>query len=193
MGAGALALAVTLGLPAGLAAGALGGWPDQALMRLADGLLAFPSLLLAMAVLAVLGVGLWSVTVAVGLAAAPAFARIARSITRDVRVQPYIEAAHAIGARRLRVAVRHMLPNAAPALVAFAGAQLGWILLTAAALSFLGLGAAPGTPEWGMMLADGRGILRDAPWASLFPGLALTLTVLAANLLADAWQQSRMT
>jgi ABC-type dipeptide/oligopeptide/nickel transport system permease subunit len=192
MGAGALALAIALGLPAGLAAGSMGGWADSALMRLADGLLAFPGLLLAMAVLAVLGVGLGSVTLAVGLAAAPAYARIARSVTREMRIQPYIEAAHAIGASRLRVAVRHVLPNAAPALVAFAGAQLGWILLTGAALSYLGLGAAPGTPEWGMMLADGRGYLRDAPWASVFPGLALTLTVLAANLLGDAWQTSQV-
>jgi ABC-type dipeptide/oligopeptide/nickel transport system permease subunit len=192
MGAGALALAIALGLPVGLAAGSLGGWADSALMRGADALLAFPGLLLAMAVLAVLGVGLGSVTLAVGLAAAPAYARIARSVAREMRIQPYIEAARAIGASPLRVAVRHVLPNAGPALVAFAGAQLGWILLTGAALSYLGLGAAPGTPEWGMMLADGRGYLRDAPWASVFPGLALTLTVLAANLLGDAWQTSQV-
>jgi peptide/nickel transport system permease protein len=189
VGVGALALAVGLGLPLGLVAGSLGGWADSVLMRLVDGLLAFPGLLLAMALMAVLGVSLGSVTIAAGLVAAPAYARVVRSVAREVRVQPYVETARATGCSPWRIATRHILPNAAPALVAFAGAQLGWILLTVGALNFLGLGAAPGSPEWGMMLADGRGYLRQAPWASIFPGLALTLTVLAANLLGDAWEQ----
>jgi ABC-type dipeptide/oligopeptide/nickel transport system permease subunit len=170
-------------------------------MRIVDGLLAFPSLLLAMAVLAVLGnaspvggvqqgLGAWSVAIAVGLAAAPAYARVTRSVALEIRAQPYIEAARAIGCSPWRVATRHILANATPSLIAFAGAQLGWVLLTAAALNFLGLGVAPGTPEWGMILAEGRGYLRDAPWISAFAGLALTLTVLAANLLGDAWQDA---
>jgi peptide/nickel transport system permease protein len=188
-GASALALAVGTGLPLGLAAGSLGGWVDAVLMRLVDGFLAFPALLLAMALMAVLGMGLGSVAIAVGLVAAPAYARVARGIAREVRVQPYLEAARAIGCSPLRIALRHILPNAAPTLIAFAGAQLGSILLTVGALNFLGLGAAPGSPEWGMMLADGRGYLREAPWASVFPGIALTLTVLAVNLLGDAWEQ----
>jgi peptide/nickel transport system permease protein len=189
VGVGALALAVGLGLPLGLVTGSLGGWADSVLMRLVDGLLAFPALLLAMALMAVLGVSLGSVTIAAGLVAAPAYARVARSVAHEVRVQPYVETARSTGCSPWRIATHHILPNAAPALVAFAGAQLGWILLTVGALNFLGLGAAPGSPEWGMMLADGRGYLRQAPWASIFPGLALTLTVLAANLLGDAWEQ----
>jgi len=187
-GAVALALAVAVGLPVGLAAGGRGGWVDSVLMRLVDGLLAFPGLLLAMAVMAILGGGMDSVAIAVGLTAAPAYSRVARTVAREVRIQPYIDAARALGCSPWRIAARHILPNAGPALVSFAGAQLGSILLMMGALNFLGLGAAPGSPEWGMMLADGRGYLRQAPWASVFPGLALALTVLAANLLGDAWE-----
>jgi ABC-type dipeptide/oligopeptide/nickel transport system permease subunit len=189
MGALGLGVAVGFGLPAGLAAGAFGGWLDSALMRLADALLAFPGLLLAMAVVALLGPGLASVAIAVGVAAAPAYARVARSATLEVRAQPYIDAARAVGCTPWRVVVRHILPNAAAPLVAFAATQLGWVLLNGAALTFLGLGAPPGTPEWGAMLAEGRGYLRDGPWASTFPGLALTLTVLATNLVGDGLQE----
>jgi len=189
MGTLALAVAVGLGLPVGLTAGSLGGRTDVVLMRLVEALLAFPGLLLAMVTVAVLGTGLTPVAVAVGLAAAPPYARVTRSVALEVRGQPYIEAARAVGCTPWRIAVRHILPNAAPSAIAFAATQLGWILLNGAALNFLGLGVPPGTPEWGMMLADGRGYLRDAPWASVFPGLALTLTVLAANLVGDGLQE----
>ena len=190
LGVGGLALSVGLGLPTGLVAGALGGWIDPVLMRLVDALLAFPGLLLAMAVVAVLGSGMGAVTVAVGLAAAPAYARVARSAALEVRAQPYVEAARAVGCSEWRILVRHILPNAAAPLVAFAATQLGWVLLNGAALNFLGLGAPPGTPEWGAMLSEGRGYLRDAPWVSTFPGLVLTLTVLAANLVGDGLQEA---
>jgi peptide/nickel transport system permease protein len=190
MGALALAVAVGLGLPVGLTAGSLGGRTDAALMRLVDALLAFPGLLLAMATVAILGAGLASVAVAVGLAAAPPYARLTRSVAVEVRGQPYVEAARTIGCSAWRIALRYILPNAAPSLIAFAATQLGWVLLNGAALNFLGLGAPPGTPEWGAMLAAGRGYLRDAPWASVFPGLALTLTVLAANLVGDGLQEA---
>ncbi|MCK4451357.1 MAG: ABC transporter permease [Anaerolineae bacterium] len=190
MGLLALAVAVGLGLPAGMVAGTFGGWSEAVLMRLVDALLAFPSLLLAMAVVALMGPGVGSVAVAVGLAAAPAYARVARSAALEVRAQPYVDAARALGGSEWRVLVRHVLPNAAPPLVAFAATQLGWVLLNGAALNFLGLGAPPGTPEWGAMLVEGRGYLRDAPWVSAFPGLALTLTVLAANLVGDGLQEA---
>ncbi len=190
MGLLALAVAVGLGLPAGMVAGTFGGWSEAVLMRLVDALLAFPSLLLAMAVVALLGPGVGSVAVAVGLAAAPAYARVARSAALEVRAQPYVDAARALGGSEWRVLVRHVLPNAAPPLVAFAATQLGWVLLNGAALNFLGLGAPPGTPEWGAMLVEGRGYLRDAPWVSAFPGLVLTLTVLAANLVGDGLQEA---
>lgn len=189
MGAEALAVAVGVGLPLGLAAGGTGGLRDTVLMRLMDVWLSFPGLLLAMAVIAILGPGPSSVAVAVGLAAAAPYARIARTTAREIRAQPYIDAARAIGASPWRIVVHHILPNASPALVAFAATQWGWVLLNGAALNFLGLGVPPGTPEWGAMLAAGRAYLRDAPWTAIPPGAALTLTVLAANILGDRIQE----
>jgi len=190
MGGLGLVVAVGLGLPLGVAAGSLGRRADAALMRLVDGLLALPGLLLAMMVTAVLGTGLMPVAVAVGLAAAPPYARMARGAALEVRRQPYIEATRALGSSRWRIIARHILPNAAPTLVAFAATQLGWVLLNGAALNFLGLGAPPGSPEWGAMLAEGRKYLREGPWASGFPGLALTLTVFAANLVGERLQET---
>lgn len=190
MGIVALAMAVGLGLPTGLVSGVFGGWIETVLMRMVDALLAFPSLLLAMAVVALLGPGMNSVAVAVGLAAAPAYARVARSAAIEVRAQLYVEAARAMGSSEWSILVRHVLPNAITPLVAFIATQLGWVLLNGTALNFLGLGAPPGAPEWGAMLAEGRGYLWDAPWASTFPGLALTLTVLAANLVGDGLQEA---
>jgi len=190
MGLTGLAVAVGLGLPVGLVAGTLGGWVDALVMRVVDALLAFPGLLLAMAAVALLGPGMGAVAVAVGVAAAPAYARVVRSAALEVRVQPYVDAARAVGCTPWRIAVRHVLPNAAAPLIAFAATQLGWVLLNGAALTFLGLGAPPGAPEWGAMLAEGRGYLRDGAWASTFPGLALTLTVLAANLFGDGLQET---
>lgn len=190
MGLIALVVAVGLGLPTGLVAGTCGAWIESVLMRVVDAFLAFPSLLLAMAVVALLGRGMVAVAVAVGLAAAPTYARVVRSAVLEVRVQPYVDAARAVGCSEGRVMMRHVLPNAAAPLLAFAATQLGWVLLNGAALNFLGLGVQPGTPEWGAMLADGRGYLREAPWASTFPGLALTLTVLAANLMGDGLQEA---
>jgi ABC-type dipeptide/oligopeptide/nickel transport system permease subunit len=190
MGAVALLVAIGLGLPVGLAAGYLGGWTDRLLMRLVDGLLAFPGFLLAMAAVAVLGTGVIPVAIAVGLAAFPPYARVTRSVAAEVRAQPYVEAARAIGCNPWRIAIRHVALNTTPSLIAFAATQLGWVLLNGSALNFLGLGVPPGTPEWGTMLAEGRGFLREAPWASAFPGLALTLTVLAANLVGDGLQET---
>ena len=186
----AMAITVGLGLPTGLVAGYLGGRVDSVIMRIVDALLAFPGLLLAMAVVAILGTGMGSVAVAVGLATAPAYARVARSAAMDVRSQPYVEADRALGSGPARTLIRHILPNTAAPLIAFAATQLGWVLLNSAALNFLGLGAPPGAPEWGSMLEAGRGYLRDAPWVSGFPGLTLTLTVLAANVLGDGLQRA---
>jgi ABC-type dipeptide/oligopeptide/nickel transport system permease subunit len=190
MGFSAITIAVGLGLPTGLIAGLFGGRADAALMRLVDTMLAFPALLLAMAVVALLGPDVNSVAIAVGIAAVPAYGRVARSTALDVRAQPYIEAAQAVGCSEWRILTRYILPNAAGPLIAFAATQLGWVLLNGAALNYLGLGAPPGTPEWGIMLAEGRGYLRDAPWVSAFPGLALTLTVLATNLVGDGLQEA---
>jgi ABC-type dipeptide/oligopeptide/nickel transport system permease subunit len=190
MGALGLALAVGVGLPVGLVAGTFGGPVETVLMRLVDALLAFPSLLLAMAIVALMEPGLVAVSAAVGLAAAPAYARVTRGVALEVRTQPYVEAARAVGGTGWHILRRHVLPNAAGPLLAFAATQFGWVLLNGAALNFLGLGAPLGVPEWGAMLAEGRGYLRDAPWISAFPGLALTLTVLAVNLVSDGLQES---
>lgn len=189
-GLAGLAIAVGVGFPIGLTAGFFGGRTETATMRVADALLAFPGLLLALALTALFGPGIKATTIAIGLAAAPAYARVTRSVVAEIRAQTYIEAARALGASDSRLLMHHILPNAAAPLIAFAAVQLGWVLLNSAALNFLGLGAPPGTPEWGAMLAEGRDYLRDAPWASLFPGLALTLTVLAANLIGDGIQEA---
>jgi len=189
MGGIALALTVGIGLPIGLLAGSRGGTVDAVLMRFLDAWLAFPGLLLAMTVVAILGPGLIPAAIGVGLSAAAPYVRVTRTTARAIRAQPYIEAARAVGASPWRIAIRHILPNAAPTLVAFALAQLGRVLLSGASLNFLGLGAPPGTPEWGAMLDDGRSYLRLAPWIATFPGLTLTLTVLAANILGDRIQK----
>lgn len=187
--AGALALTLAIGAPLGLAAGFWGGWVDAVLMRLVDVLLAFPGLLLALGIVAILDPGPVAVIIAVGVAGAPGYARVARAAALEVRNQPYVQAAAALGASDLRLLVRHILPNALGPLLAFATVQLGWSLLNAAALSFLGLAGPPARPEWGHLLADGREHLVEAPWLSLASGLALTLTVLAANLIGDGLRE----
>ena len=190
MGILALTIALALGLPMGVVAGFFEGVVDQTLMRVVDALLAFPALLLAMALVAIMGPGILPVAIAVGGAAAPAYARVARRAVIEVRVEPYIEAATVAGGGAWHVLRRHVLPNAAGSLLAFGATQLGWVLLNGAALNFLGLGAAPGTPEWGAMISEGRAHLRNAPWVSTLPGLTLTLTVVATNLLGDGIQES---
>jgi len=190
MGVMALSVAVGLGLPTGLAAGVFGGRVDAALMRLVDAMLAFPGLLLAMVVVALLGRGVGPIAIAVGLSSAPAYARLTRSVTVEVKEQLYVEAARSVGCTTWRIAVRHVLPNAAPSLIAYAATRLGRVLLHGAAFNFLGLGVRPGTPEWGVMLAAGQRYLREAPWISTFPGLALSLTVLAATLLGNGLQEA---
>lgn len=190
MALGGLAVTIGVGLPLGILAGAFGGWVDTVLMRLVDALLAFPGLLLAMAVVSLLGSGIGAVAIAVGFAAAPGYARVVRTAAVEVRTELFVEAAHSVGCTPWRILVRHIFPNSITPLIAFAATQLGWVLLNGAALNFLGLGVAPGTPEWGAMLVEGRNFLRDAPWVSAFPGLALTLTVLAANLLGDSLQRA---
>jgi peptide/nickel transport system permease protein len=185
-----LAVTVGLGLPVGLVAGTFGGRVDAILMRFVDALLAFPGLLLAMAIVSLLGSGIGAVAVAVGFAAAPGYARVVRTAAFEVRAAQFVEVAASLGCSRWRILGRHIFPNAVTPLIAFAATQLGWILLNGAALNFLGLGVPPGTPEWGAMLVEGRNYLWEAPWVSTFPGVALTLTVLAANLLGDTLQKA---
>jgi peptide/nickel transport system permease protein len=188
MGAGisAVLLAVLPGSLLGLLAGYAGGRVDAFLMRLVEVLLAFPSLLLALTLVALLGQGLISVILAVGLAGIPRFARVVRASTSQLRSEPFIEAARAVGCRPERILLRHVAPNLRALLIPLTTLELGYALLNIGALSFLGLGAQPPTPEWGVMLAEGRTYLRQAPWISTAPGLAISLSVLAFNLLGDA-------
>ena len=185
-GAMAVALAVLPGSLLGLVAGYAGGKSESFLMRMVDVLLAFPSLLLALTIVALLGPGLISVALAVGLAGIPRFARLVRVSAAGVRSESFIEAARVIGCRPSRILLGHIAPNVREIVIPLVSLEFGYALLNISALSFLGLGAQPPTPEWGAMLAEGRALLRHAPWVSVAPGLAITLSVLAFNLLGDA-------
>lgn len=189
--AAATIISTCLGLPLGLASGLAGGWRDSLLTAITNALLAFPSLLLALVALTLLGVGGGSLAVATGLAQVGAYARVTRSAVVAVRSTQYVEAAYALGAPRRRVLLLHILPNIQPALLAYTGVVFSYNLLNSAALSFLGLGGEPGIPDWGVMLAEGRAALRAAPWISLVPGLAITLTVTAMNHVAREWDKVR--
>jgi peptide/nickel transport system permease protein len=184
------ALAVGIALVAGMAVGLLAGWSrgwlGQGWVALLDLLLAFPALLLALLVVALLGAGLFALAIAVGIAGIPAYARVVRSIGLSVRSASYVDAARAMGASTGHILLRHLWPNAIEPAVALATADVGRVILYVAALGFLGLGAAPPQAEWGLMLYEGRQYLATAPWASMVPGLALALTVVAVTLLGDA-------
>jgi peptide/nickel transport system permease protein len=187
LGAGLLAtlVAAVPGTLLGLLAGYFEGPVDALISRAMDVVLAFPRLLLALGIVALTGKGLLNVALATGLVGIPMIARIVRSATRAVRYQTFIEAARAVGAGRLGIVRRHIWPNVAGTALVMITLQMGWAVLEASALSFLGLGPPLGTPEWGTMLNEGRLVLRDAPWVALAPGLALALTVLTVNLLGD--------
>jgi peptide/nickel transport system permease protein len=180
-----VATGLLLGVPLGLVAGYAGGAVDTAAMRLVDVLLAFPRILLALLVVAVLGGGLRNATIAIGLFSVPVFARVMRAATLRVRELEFVQAARALGAPDRAIVWRHVLPNAVTAVLALASTQVGHAILTVAALSFLGLGAKPPSPEWGAMLAEGRSFLRQAPHLPLFPGLAITVVVLGFNVFGE--------
>jgi peptide/nickel transport system permease protein len=171
----------------GLFAGFRGGWVDEVLMRITDMFLAFPGLILAMAVVAALQRrGILVVVVAIAIRWWAPYARMMRAQVLTLRELDYVESARAVGVPRGRILLRHILPNAMSPIIVQATLDLGYIILTAAALSFLGFGAQPGEPDWGRMVADGREHLRDAWWVVTFPGLAILFTVMAFNLVGDA-------
>lgn len=179
---------VSLGSVLGVAAGITNGWRSQIPGAVTNALLAFPSLLLALVILTLLGIGGAPLALASGLSQAGTFARVTHSAILSIRSALYVEAASALGAPRLWVLRFHILPNIQPALLAYSGVVFSYNLLNSAALSFLGLGGEPGIPDWGVMLAEGRAALRAAPWISLVPGLAITLTVIALNQVARTWE-----
>ena len=180
-----VSIAVALGTPVGLASGYYGGGLDAVCMRLMDVMLAFPGILLALAIVSVLTPSLPNLMVAVGLAAVPSYARLVRGSVLSAKENLYVEAARAVGCRDRLVLARYILPNVVAPVIVTATLGMGTAILSAAALSFLGLGSQPPEPEWGRMLSEGRDYLREAWWISTFPGVGIMLTVLAMNLLGD--------
>ena len=180
-----VAIALVLGTSVGLLAGYYGGRLDGILMAVMEVLLAFPQILLAMAILAMLGPSLTNAMIAVGISGIPVYARTARGVTLGVKTMDYLEAARALGAADARILLRHVLPNMIPPIIVLATAGMGISLLVAAGLSYLGLGAQPPLPEWGAMLSSARAYLRNAWWMATFPGLAIMVVVLCLNLCGD--------
>ena len=181
----AVGLAMSAGTFIGIIAGYLGGILDTALMAAMDVMLAFPSIILAIAITTILGPSIINVMIAVGIVYIPQYARLARSSVLALRETEYIEAARALGAFLPRILVRHVLPNIAAPLLVQATLGIATAELEAAGLSYLGLGARPPAPEWGAMLNDARDYWLSAPWALIFPGIAITTLVLGFNLLGD--------
>ncbi len=176
---------LTIGVVVGLLAGYCGGWVDEALMRLVDVLLAFPGIVLALVVAGILGPSLTNLALALAVVGWTRYARVVRSSVLEMRERPFVQASRLTGAPRRRVLRRHVLPNVAGPVVVLATLDLGGVILAAAGLSFLGLGAQPPAPEWGTMLSTGRHHLREASWLVNAPGLAIVIAVLGSNLLGD--------
>ena len=180
-----LAIACVIGVPLGVAAGFLGGWLDEAIMRVTDVFLAFPPLLLALALASVLPASLTSLTIAIAAVWWPWYVRLIRGQAASVAGRPYVEACRALGVSRLRIIWRHILPNSLTPLLVQVSLDVGGVILTASALSFLGLGAQDPTPDWGLMVADGQSYFTPDWWLVTFPGLAILVTAFAFNLLGD--------
>jgi peptide/nickel transport system permease protein len=178
-------IAMVIGVALGLVAGYYGRGVDQVVMRIIDVLLAFPWLLLAIGIMAVLGPGIDNVIIAVAIVYIPAFARIVRGSVLSIKEKEYIESARAIGQPDLQIMARHVLPNAWAPIIVLATLSIGQAIIYAAGLSFIGLGTQPPDADWGVMLSSGREYLRDGPWLGFFPGLAILITVLAFNLFGD--------
>lgn len=182
----AVGISLLIGVPIGAISGFFGGWLGGLLMRIMDVFLAFPSLVLAMAIAAALGPGLSSAMIAVGIVGIPEFARIVYSQTRSLRERDFVEAGRALGLRDRTILMRHIIPNSMAPIIVRSTLGMGYAILTAASLSFIGLGAQPPLAEWGVMISDGRGyIISGEWWITLFPGIAIATSILGFNLLGD--------
>ncbi|GAA2325374.1 ABC transporter permease [Streptomyces kunmingensis] len=186
VGAGAALLAGVLGTLAGMAAGYFGGWTDRILMRLADVQLAFPAILLALAVVGFVGSGLWYVILVLGITGWVSYARVVRSEVLSLRTREFVTEAHAIGVRHTTIMRRHLLPNVTAPLATIGTLHVAAAIVAEASLSYLGLGVPKETVTWGAMLADGQLYLGTSWWVAVFPGIALMLTSLAVNITGDA-------
>jgi peptide/nickel transport system permease protein len=180
-----LAIAGSAGIVLGVIAGYYGGWIDNVVSRATDILMAFPDLLLALLVVAVLGPSLRNAMIAVGIAGIPSYVRLVRGMTLSVRDTDYVLGARAVGCYDRRIIWRYMLPNVLPPLIVMATLGIAGAILSAAGLSFIGLGAQRPTPEWGAMLSTGRDYMRSAWWITIFPGMAIMITVLSLNMMGD--------
>jgi len=180
-----VAIGAAIGTALGLLAGYYEGWWDRIIMRISDVLFAFPGILLAIAVVAIMGTGMANVVIAVAIFSIPAFARLVRGNTLVLKQMTFIESARSIGASDFTIIMRHILPGTLSSIVVYFTMRIGTSIITAASLSFLGLGAQPPTPEWGAMLNEARADMVMAPPVAIFPSLAIFLTVLAFNLLGD--------
>jgi peptide/nickel transport system permease protein len=182
-------VAVVVGLTIGVVSGYAGGWADSLLMRFVDVLLAIPSLLLALAIVTALGFGTINVAIAVGVGLTPGFARITRAEVLRVKTLPYVEAARSGGAGRIRILVRHVLPNSWGPVVVLAVLDFGTAILAVSSLSFLGFGAPPPQSEWGSLISAGRTFLVTSPWLTLLPGLAVGAVVYALNHIGKTFEE----
>ncbi len=181
----AVLIGMVVGVPLGMLAGYYGGWADLAISRMADMMFAFTSILLALTLVAVLGISLQNVIIAVGISVIPVIIRLVRSSVLSLREEPYVEAARALGASDLRIITRHVFRNSLTPVLVHGTLSIGVSILLAAGLGFLGLGVQSPTAEWGTMLGEGRQFIFSAPHLTTFPGIAIFLAILAFNLLGD--------
>lgn len=180
-----VAIALTLGVPTGLVAGYYGGRVDELIMRLTDAVLAFPFLILAVALAAALGPSLTNAMIAIGIATTPTFVRLTRGVVLAVQAEDYVQAARALGAGDVRILARHVLPNSVAPLLVQATLTIAQAIIAESSLSFLGLGVQPPVPSWGGMLNTAKNFMVQAPWMAVWPGLSIFVTVLAFNLFGD--------
>ena len=182
----AVGLSLLIGVPLGAIAGSFGGWVDNVIMRITDVFLSFPPLLLAIAMVALMGSSLNNAVLAISLSWWPWYTRLVRGQAISVKERKFVQAAETIGTSRARIIFKHVIPNCISPVIVQASMDIGGVILTVASLSFLGLGAQLPTPEWGLMISTGRRFFPDSWWYCIFPGLAIFITVLCFNLLGDA-------
>jgi len=180
-----VSLSLVLGILMGLFSGYYGGWTDSIIMRIMDAIVTFPTLLLAIGIMAVLGPGLINLMIAIGVVYTPRFARVVRSSVLSIREKEYIEAARVTGCSNFSIIFEHILPNCWPPVIILSTINFGYAILWEAALSYLGLGAPPPTPSWGSVLSEGKDFMIIAPWLTTFPGIAIAFVVLGLNLFGD--------